>query len=114
MTKKRKAKQKKKDTRVTVPLISWKAILIIFGIMYFLVVGQSFIVAAFLDEIPVLVSILGNYLLCTCVLLAVLFGLFWRYAIGKPLRKIARGRTQGCRRRFQHTNTPYTKERKEN
>ena len=89
MTKKRKAKQKKKDTRVTVPLISWKAILIIFGIMYFLVVGQSFIVAAFLDEIPVLVSILGNYLLCTCVLLAVLFGLFWRYAIGKPLRKIA-------------------------
>ncbi len=91
MTKRPKAKQKEnqRDTRVTAPLISWKAILIIFGIMYFLVVAQAFIVAAFLDEIPVLASILGNYLLCTCVLLAVLFGLFWRYAIGKPLRKIA-------------------------
>lgn len=89
MTKSRKTRQKQKDTRVTAPLISWRAILIIFGIMYFLVVGQSFIVAAFLDEIPVLVSILRNYLLCTCVLLAVLFGLFWRYVIGKPLRKIA-------------------------
>ena len=78
MSKSRKAKQKQKDARVTAPLISWRAILIIFGIMYFLVVGQSFIVAAFLDQVPVLVSVLGNYLLCTCVLLAVLFGLFLR------------------------------------
>lgn len=88
---------------MTAPLLSWKVILIILGIMYFLVVGQSFIVAAFLDQIPVLVSILGNYLLCICVLLAVLFGLFWRYAIGKPLRKIA----QAARRvtgGFQHTD----------
>ena len=89
MTKSQKVRRKHKDTRVTAPLLSWKVILIILGIMYFLVVGQSFIVAAFLDQIPVLVSILGNYLLCICVLLAVLFGLFWRYAIGKPLRKIA-------------------------
>ena len=60
MTKRPKVKQKhnQKDTRVTAPLISWKAALIIFGMMYFLVVGQSFIVAAFLDEIPVLASIL--------------------------------------------------------
>lgn len=90
MTKSQKVRRKQKDTRVTAPLLSWKAMLIIFGIMYFWVVGQSFIVAAFLDQIPVLVSILGNYLLCICVLLAVLFGLFWRYAIGKPLRKIAK------------------------
>ena len=87
---KRKTKRKQKDARVTAPLISWKAVLVIFGIMYFLIVGQAFILAAFLDQIPVLISILGNYLLYTCILLAVLFGLFWRYAIGKPLRKIAR------------------------
>ena len=55
MTKSQKVRRKQKDTRVTAPLLSWKVILIILGIMYFLVVGQSFIVAAFLDQIPVLV-----------------------------------------------------------
>lgn len=87
--KKRKTERKPRDARVTAPLISWKAVLVIFGIMYFLIVGQAFILAAFLDQIPVLISILGNYLLYTCILLAIFVGLFWRYAIGKPLRKIA-------------------------
>lgn len=89
MIKKQKVKQKQKDTRITAPLISWKAALIIFGIMYFLIVGQTFILSAYLDQIPTLIGALAYYLVCTCVLLAVSFGLFWRYVIGKPLRKIA-------------------------
>ena len=28
----------------------------------------------------------AHYVVCTCVLLAVLFGVFWRYGVGKPLR----------------------------
>ncbi len=90
MIKKGKAKQKQKDDRVTAPLISWKAALIIFGIMYFLIVGQAFILSAYLDQIPTLVGVLAYYLICTCILLVVLFSLFWRYVIGKPLREIAR------------------------
>lgn len=49
---KRKTKRKQKDARATTPLLSWKAVLVIFGIMYFLIVGQAFILAAFLDQIP--------------------------------------------------------------
>lgn len=90
MTEGCKAKRQQKDQRITAPLISWKAALIIFGIMYFLIVGQAFILSAYLGQIPTLVGVLAYYLVCTCVLLVVLFGLFWRYVIGKPLRKISR------------------------
>ena len=57
--------------------------------MYLLVVCQAFIFSEYLDEIPTLIGVLAYYLACTCVLLAVLFGLLWRYIIGKPLRKIS-------------------------
>lgn len=80
---------KQKDTRITAPILSWKTALIIFGIMYFLIVGQAFILSAYFDQIPTLIGVLAYYLVCTCILLAVLFGLFWRYVIGKPLRQIA-------------------------
>lgn len=86
---KKTKKRKRKDSRITAPLISWQVVLIIFGIMYLLVVCQAFILSAYLDQIPTLIGVLAYYLACTCVLLAVLFGLFWRYIIGKPLRKIS-------------------------
>ena len=88
-THKVKRKKKQKDERVTAPLLSWKVALSALGVLYFLILGQAFILSAFLDQIPVLVSVLANYLLWICILLTVLFGLLWRYVIGKPLRKIA-------------------------
>ncbi len=84
-----KKQQKYKDTRVTAPLISWKVFITVFGIIYFLIVGQAFILSAYLDRIPTLIGVLAYYLICTCILITVLFGLFWRCVIGKPLRKIA-------------------------
>lgn len=89
MKKKKRQKRRQKDTRITAPLISWRVALSILGIMYLLVVCQAFILSEYLDQIPTLIGVLAYYLACTCVLLAVLFGLFWRYIIGKPLRKIS-------------------------
>ncbi len=86
---KKRDTRKQRDDRITAPLVSWKATLIIFAIVYFLVFGQTFIWTAYIDRIPTLVGTLIYYLVCAFVLLIVLFGLFWRYVIGKPLRKIS-------------------------
>ena len=87
---KERQKNRRKDERVTAPLISWKAGLVIFFIMYLLILAQSFIMANLLERgIPTLIGVLVYYLACTGVLLTVLSGLFWRYAIGRPIRKIA-------------------------
>ncbi len=82
--------KKKKDPRITAPLISWKTALVLFGIVYILIFVQTFILAAFWDQIPAMAGVLLNYLICVCFLLTVLVGLFWRYIIGKPIRKIAK------------------------
>ena len=82
----KRARKRPDDARVNAPLISWKVALSIFGIAYLLLVGQAGILASFLDQIPTLIVVLAHYVVCTCVLLAVLFGVFWRYGIGKPLR----------------------------
>ena len=82
----KRARKRPDDARVNAPLISWKVALSIFGIAYLLLVGQAGILASFLDQIPTLIVVLAHYVVCTCVLLAVLFGVFWRYGVGKPLR----------------------------
>lgn len=82
--------KKKKDPRITAPLISWKTALVLFGIVYILIFVQTFILAAFWNQIPAMAGVLLNYLICVCFLLTVLVGLFWRYIIGKPIRKIAK------------------------
>ena len=82
----KRARKRPDDARVNAPLISWKVALSIFGIAYLLLVGQAGILAAFLDQVPTLIVVLAHYVVCTCVLLAVLFGVFWRYGVGKPLR----------------------------
>ncbi len=83
-------KMRREDTRVTAPLISWRAMLAIFGILQFLVVAQALIVAYYLDRIPALIGTLSYYLIGICFILTVLFGVFWRYVIGRPLKRIAR------------------------
>ena len=74
----KRARKRLDDARVNAPLISWKVALSIFGIAYLLLVGQAGILASFLDQIPTLIVVLAHYVVCTCVLLAVLFGVFWR------------------------------------
>lgn len=83
-------KRRQKDPRITAPLISWKAALVLFGILYMLIFVQAFILDAYWDQIFVMVGALSYYLLCVCFLLTVFVGLIWRYIIGKPLRKIAK------------------------
>lgn len=78
-----------KDPRITAPLISWKVALIVFGIIYLLVFAAIFIYSAYITQIGTMIAILTYYLVVACVILAVLLGVFWRYFIGKPIRKVA-------------------------
>lgn len=84
-----KTSRKQEDARVTAPLISWRATLLIFAIMYLLVIGQAVVLSLYFDPLPTLVGLLVYYLVCTCIFLAVLWGLLWQYLISKPLRQIA-------------------------
>ena len=60
---KERQKNRRKDERVTAPLISWKAGLVIFFIMYLLILAQSFIMANLLERgIPTLIGVLVYYL----------------------------------------------------
>ena len=80
----------REDPRVTAPMVSWKLIFIILGIMLLLVVAQTFLVEAFLTNIGALAGVLTAYLVFVCLLLTGIIWLVWRQTTGKPLRKIAR------------------------
>ena len=60
-----KQNRKPLDRRINAPLISWKSYFIIFAVLYFIVVGQAFIVAQWLNETLTLVGILAYYLILT-------------------------------------------------
>lgn len=79
-----------KDPRVTAPMISWQVILTILGIVFFLILVQSFILKAYLNQIPILAGILTNFFVGVCVLLGLLVWLVWRHYIGKPIRTLAK------------------------
>lgn len=81
---------REKDSRVTAPMISWHLIFIVLGIMFLLVVAQTFIIEAFLDQIGTLVVVLTCYLAFVCLTIAGVIWLVWRKTTGKPLRKMAR------------------------
>lgn len=82
-------KERGKDPRVTAPLLSWKTALILFGIVYILILIQAVIFDALWDHILAMAGVLLNYVVCVCILLTVLVGLFWRYVIGRMIRRIA-------------------------
>lgn len=81
---------KKKDTRITAPMVSWPLILILLGIVLALLVVQSFILDEYLDRIPLLAGVMTYYYIGVCSLLGVLIWLVWRHTIGKPIKKLAR------------------------
>ena len=101
----KRARKRLDDARVNAPLISWKVALSIFGIAYLLLVGQAGILASFLDQIPTLIVVLAHYVVCTCVLLAVLFGCVWRYGVGKPLRILSQAARKVAAGEFQRADS---------
>ncbi len=103
---------KREDDRITAPLISWRVALVIFAVMYFLVVGQAFIVAYTLDRLPMLIGSLSYYLFGASILLSVFFGLFWRYAVGRPLKRIARAARKVATGDFSIQLDPFRKDGK--
>lgn len=82
-------RKRKRDPRVTSPMISWQVMLTILVIVLLLITGQSFIFKYFLDHLPILVGIMSNYTLWIGAFLIILVWLVWRRYIGKPIRKIA-------------------------
>ncbi len=78
------------DERVTAPLIRWKTAIVIFIIIFLVTMVQTLILAAFMNQLPVLISVLVNYLLCACIMFFVIFMIFWRYKISKPIKKLAK------------------------
>ncbi len=80
----------RRDPRITAPMISWPVILLMLGIVFVLIVAQSFILEAYLDRIPVLAGVMTNYFAGVCTLLGLLIWLLWRRYIGKPIKKLAK------------------------
>ena len=78
-----------KDPRVTAPLISWKVLLVLFGILYIFTVLAVLIYSAFFDQLGTLVAMFVYYLGACGLVFAVLIGIIWRQVIGKPIRKVA-------------------------
>ena len=78
------------DIRVTAPLIRWKSAIIIFIIIFLVTMVQTLILATFMNQLPVLISVLVNYLLCACIMFFVIFMIFWRYKISRPIKKLAK------------------------
>ncbi len=83
------SRRKSADRRINAPLISWKFSLILFAVLYFIVVGQVFIVAQWLNETWTMIGILAYYLIFTCLLLSLIAGIIRRYVFGKPIRRLA-------------------------
>ncbi len=80
-----------KDKRVTNSLISWKVLLFSLLVLYIFMLGQALIFNANENRITTLIGVLVYYLCFTCLVLAVLIGVFWRYFIGRPLKKLSDG-----------------------
>jgi len=81
---------RKKDSRITAPMISWPVILFVLGFVLVLIVIQSFILDAYLDQIPILAGIMTNYFIGVCSLLGLVIWIVWRQYIGKPIKKLAK------------------------
>lgn len=89
MKRKQKPAALQKDPRVTAPLISWKVLLVLFGVLYIITVLAVLIYDEYLHEIGTLMIVFCYFLGISCVLFAVLVGIVWRQIIGKPIRKVA-------------------------
>lgn len=86
----KKNKTKKNfDQRINASIISFRAYLVIFGIVFLLIAGETFIILELLDQTLPLIGTLLYYLLGMSLIFTILFGVFKRYIYGKPIRRIA-------------------------
>lgn len=87
----KKKKLKTKDERITKPLLTWKVIFIIMTVIYFLIVGQYFVLLNNQDKLGNVLSMLAFYLGFTCIFVGVLYVMFlWLFNV-RVLRKISDG-----------------------
>ncbi|WP_102269120.1 sensor histidine kinase [Massilicoli timonensis] len=105
---------KNEDPRVTAPVISWRVILCILGIMYLLVTFQTFILEYFHDRIGAMVGVLTCYLVFVCGVLSGLLWLLWKRTTDKPLRKIKRAARRVAAGDFSVQIEPTRKDKKKN
>lgn len=90
-----KLKSKKTwDERINASLISFRDYLFIFGVVFLLIVGQTFIIMGYLGQTLPLIGTLSYYLLGTSLIITILFGVFKKYAYGKPISRIAKAARQ--------------------
>lgn len=83
-------KKTNKDQRVNAPLISIRAYFSIFLILLFLIVGQAFILEAYLDSTLTLMGIFMWYMGICCLLLSLTVGVIKRHYYGKPIQIISK------------------------
>ena len=111
---KRKNLKEQPDKRVTAPLIEWKSAVIIFIIIFLVTMVQTLILATFMNQLPVLISVLVNYLLCACIMFFVIFMIFWRYKISRPIKKLAKAARSVAKGDFSVQIEPERKDGKKN
>lgn len=105
---------KDEDPRVTAPVISWRVILGLLGILYLLVTFQTFILEYFHNQIGAMVGVLACYLVFVCGVLSGLLWLLWKRTTDKPLRKIKRAARRVAAGDFSVQIEPTRKDKKKN
>ena len=75
---------------------------------------QTLILATFMNQLPVLISVLVNYLLCACIMFFVIFMIFWRYKISRPIKKLAKAARSVAKGDFSVQIEPERKDGKKN
>ena len=82
---------REEDPRVTAPMISWKIIFVVMGMVFLLVAVQTALITHYLaSRIGAMVAVLASYLVFVCLVIAGIIWLVWRHTTGKPLRRLAK------------------------
>ena len=103
-------KKQKQDRRINAPFISWKVLLILYLIMYFLVIAQYFIIKGLGENKGVMISVIVFYLFFTGLILTILFSVVQRQIYGKPLRMVAKAAKQVAEGDFSIRLSPIRKD----
>lgn len=78
-----------RDKRINAPIVSWKAMVAILGLVILLMFGESMIITYLQSYMPAMIGSLVYYGVIFCVILIVAFALVKRYMYGKSLDMIA-------------------------
>lgn len=81
---------RKRDSRINAGLISLSMYFSVFATIYFLVVGQFFILVHLLENTITLIGVLVYYILVSGLLVTIIIGFVKRYVYGRPLQELAK------------------------